>query len=813
MLLSRMSLTGKIAEMYVVASDKPVGYIGYQGVVPAQPALCIPALREQDGSLGVYAATDVTQLPSEVSLGSAWDPELAYQYGVINAKEHRAKGIAMVLGPGINIQRDPRWGRNFEMFSEDPFLTSALGTADIKGIQSQDVMADVKHFVTYNQETNRGTPNDDTIVSMRALHEIYLPPFYSAVVQAHVASVMCAYPLLNGTYSCENPSLLTGLLDLRWGFTGFVRSDSAANASTVDSANAGLDQERGSFYWDNGRLAAAVADGQVPTSTINDAVRRILTQMFRFDLFNDPPTGTISSPASTPADRAFALKVAERGVVLLQNTGRILPLSTAITRSIAVIGPDGTTDPLTAGGGSSHVRASYVISPLKGITARAGARATVTSYSGTDPAQAAAAAAKAQVAVVFASYFEREAHDLKSISLPGTQNALIRSVAAANPNTVVVLNTGGPVMMPWLSSVKGVLEAWYPGQEDGRAIAAVLFGDLDPSGHLTETFPTSLSEIPTASRSQFPGVDDKVDYSEGLDVGYRWYDAKHVTPLFPFGYGLSYTSFSFRHLTVTPTSVVNSTSGPDTSKGQGAMVAKVTAVITNTGHARGSDVAQLYIGDPAVAGEPSRQLEGFHRVTLRPHQSQAVTFTITGHELSYFNSAADGWTLANGRFSIFVGDSSALTSLPLRGTLNVTKTIGNRYVQLTAPATVEPGATFTAKAQFVNDGNLPITDGTVRFGVPSTWNFVPLDGTSGLSLAPAQSAARYFRVTIPESAEGEARSLMAQLTSAGTDGAGDLSASATVSVPVPITVSARSPVVVAAGGSASAGVFDYQSYV
>ena len=238
----------------------------------------------------------------------------------------------MVLGPGINIDRDPRWGRNFEMFSEDPLLTSALGTADIEGIQSQGVMADVKHFVTYNQETNRGTPNDDTIVNTRALHEIYLPPFYGAIVQAHAASVMCAYPLLNGVYSCQNPSLLTGLLDQRWGFAGFVRTDSDANASTVDSANAGLDQERGSFFWDNGQLAAAVAAGQVRTSTINEAVRRILTQMFQFNLFNDPLTGNLSSPAATPADNAFAQNVAQRGTVLLQNTGNVLPLSTATTK-------------------------------------------------------------------------------------------------------------------------------------------------------------------------------------------------------------------------------------------------------------------------------------------------------------------------------------------------------------------------------------------------------------------------------------------------------------------------------------------------
>ena len=578
MVLSRMSLADKIAEMYINQPTTTGPYAGYEGWVPSQPALCIPALIEQDGSLGVaYGATGVTQLPAEVSLASAWDPSLAYQYGVVNGQEHRAKGIALVLGPGVNIQRDPRWGRNFEMFSEDPFLTSALGTANIEGIQSQDVMADLKHFVTYNQETNRDTPYDNTIVSARALHEIYLPPFYSAIEQAHVASIMCAYPLLNGEYSCQNPGLLTGLLDDRWGFPGFVRSDSGANVSTVDSANAGLDQERGSFYWDNGQLAAAVAAGQVRSSTITEAVRRILTEMFQFDLFNNPPTGNLSTPASTPADNAFAQNVAQRGTVLLKNTGSILPLSTATTKSIAVIGPDGTTSPQTSGGGSSHVTASSVISPLAGITSRVGSAATVTSYSGTDPTQAATTAQQAQVAIVFASYPESEGSDLTNISLPNGQDAMIEAVAAANPNTIVVLNTGGPVLMPWLSSVKAVLEAWYPGQDDGAAIASVLFGDVDPSGHLPQTFPTSLSEIPTASPTQFPGVNGQVAYSEGLDVGYRWYDAEHVTPLFPFGYGLSYTSFRFSHLTVTPGSVVNSASGPDAQHGQGARLARVTA--------------------------------------------------------------------------------------------------------------------------------------------------------------------------------------------------------------------------------------------
>jgi beta-glucosidase-like glycosyl hydrolase len=802
-----MSLTDKIAEMYINEPTTTGPYAGYEGYVPAQPALCIPALMEQDGSQGVaYGATNVTQLPAEISLASAWDPTLAYQYGVVNGQEHRAKGIAVVLGPGINIQRDPRWGRNFEMFSEDPLLTSALGTADVEGLQSQQVMADVKHFATYNQETNRGTPNDNTIVNPRALHEIYLPPFYSAITQAHAASVMCAYPLLNGVYSCQNPGLITGLLNERWGFTGFVRSDSAANASTVDSANAGLDQERGSFYWDNGQLAAAVADGEVRTSAINQAVRRILTQMFQFNLFNDPPTGNLSTPASTPADNAFALNVAERGVVLLQNAASILPLSSASTKSIAVIGPDGTTDPQTAGGGSSYVTPSSVISPLSGITARAGSGATVTSYSGTDPTQAAVAARQAQVAIVFASYPEGEGSDLTSISLPNNQDAMIEAVAAANPNTIVVLNTGGPVLMPWLSSVRAVVEAWYPGQDDGTAIASVLFGDTDPSGHLPETFPTSLSEIPTASPNQFPGVGGQVDYSEGLDVGYRWYDAKYVTPLFPFGFGLSYTSFSFSHLKITPGSVVNSASGPDTPKGQNARLARVTARITNTGNVRGSDVVQLYVGDPTAAGEPPRQLEGFRRVTLQPHQSRTVSFAITGHELSYFNATANGSTLPNGRFSVYVGSSSALSSLPLRGNLRVTRTIGNRYVRLSAPGAVQPGATFIAKARFVNDGNLAITDGVVRLGFPSSWPVVRLARTRVLSLAPGHSATRYFRVTAPPQAEGEVKSLKAQLSSAGVDGAGDLSATATISVRGPITVSASAPVIVAPGSSASATV-------
>ena len=313
-----------------------------------------------------------------------------------------------------------------------------------------------------------------------------------------------------------------------------------------------------------------------------------------------------------------------------------------------------------------------------------------------------------------------------------------------------------------------MLEAWYPGQEDGTAIASVLFGDTDPSGHLTETFPTSLSAIPTASPSQFPGVDGQVHYSEGLDVGYRWYDAHHVTPLFPFGYGLSYTSFRFSHLTVTPEIVRQQRLwARRPPSGQGAPLVHVTAQITNTGSVTGSDVVQLYLGDPAAAGEPPRQLEGFRRVTLSPHQSRTVTFTITGHELSYFNTAANGWTLPDGRFSVYVGDSSALASLPLRGKLHGHQDDRQTLRQLTAPATVNPGTTFTATARFVNHGNLPIIDGTVRLRFPAGWKVVRAARARRFRSPPGQSTTRNFRVTAPEEAEGDATNLTAQLVLGG----------------------------------------------
>jgi beta-glucosidase len=809
-LLSAMTLDQKIKEMHVFSRTSTGRYAGYEGFVPAQPRLCIPPLIEQDDSLGVAArATGVTQLPAAVALSSAWNPSLAYRYGVINGAEHWRKGIDMALGPGVNIQRDPRWGRNFEMLSEDPYLSARLVTAETEGMQSQHVLADVKHYVAYNQETYRNTPADDVIVSDRVLHEIYLPGFRAATMQAGAASVMCSYASLDCTFDCQNRRLLTGVLDAAWGYKGFVRSDAGANHSTVASVNAGLDQEKGSDYWDKGQLAAAVRDGQVSAATVNDAVTRILTPMFRLGLFNHPPTGRLSNVVTTAKHAAFARTVAEQGAVLLKDARRALPLRGI--SSIAVIGPDGGTGAYTAGGGSSRVIPPYVVTPCKGIKARAGSNVKVTCSQGasssgslqTAPAQqftapetgvyrftltsqgpsrltvngrpvitassphgpgpglttktgriglesgqrvpviadyapaagmsspssaslswhvlvspgqarsmraaAARAAARSQAAIVFVDKPESEGCDLTAIGLSGDQNRLIRAVAAANPDTIVVLNTGGPVTMPWLFQVRSVVEAWYPGQEDGNAIAAVLFGDVDPSGHLPETFPKSLSQVPASTPARWPGVNGRVKYLEGLDVGYRWYEAKGITPLFPFGYGLSYTSFSFRHLRISPSSI--------------SLMGRVSvaATVTNTGTRTGAEVAQLYLADPPADGEPPRQLKGFHRVTLGPGKSVRVHFTLTPADLSYWDSRAGNWVVADGTYRVMVGDSSAIAGLPLSGSLRVNGTTGARNVVIRAPAGAWAGKTFTGTTALTPGGDLILDRVRLQLGAAAGW--------------------------------------------------------------------------------------------
>jgi beta-glucosidase len=764
LLLSKMTLANEITMVEGRGTAQP--YVFYMA---AQPSLCIPAIGLEDGPLGVGdGLTGVTQLPSGASLAATFDTSLASRYGAVIGQEEWGKGAAVNLGPTVNILRDPRWGRSFEAFTEDPFLNAALAVHEIGGVQAQGEMSQVKHFAAYNQETNRNTPADDVIVSNRTLHEIYLPAFEQAVTQAKVASVMCAYSVINGNFACQNPYLETRVLKQRWGFPGFVTSDYTALHSTQGAVD-GTDMEQPFNIYFGAALQADVENGTIPRSVVDNMVSRIATEMFRFGIFNHPPTGTTSASVTTPAHQAVSEHVAEEGTVLLKNDGGVLPLPAGRAGTVAVIGPAASAAPTPTGGGSAFVTAPFSVTPLQGLQAAAGPGTSVVyqqslptdtslpaipapalspayaptplggSYTGTLTApetgtyvlaitnpcgcynattlsvdgteilsnpstppvhtysaavqlqaghtyqiqisgnssaltwatpsalapgisQAAATARSARVAVVVVSDdTETEAADRPDLSLPSAQDELISAVAAANPHTVVVIDAGAPVAMPWLGQVAAVVDAWYPGESNGTALASVLYGATDPSGHLPVTFPQSLSQVPASTPAQFPGVGGKVLYSEGIDVGYRWYDARNLTPLFPFGYGLSYTSFAFSDLRVTPPQLA----------GRGALV-KVTARVTNTGRVAGSEVAQLYLDDPADAGEPPRQLKGFQRVALGPGQSGVVSFTLDAHDLSYWNDAANGWVVPPGGFRIYVGDSSALSGLPLRGGFTVT---------------------------------------------------------------------------------------------------------------------------------------------
>jgi beta-glucosidase len=667
-LLSSMSAAQEVS---LLTGTSGSGYVGH---IPAISSLCIPGLNLEDGPAGVGdGMSNVTQLPAPVDVAATWDTSAEQAYGQVIGAEQLAKGTTIDLGPTINMVRDPRWGRAFESVGEDPLLNGTLGAAVIQGVQSTGEMAQVKHLAVYNQETNRNTASDNAIVAARTLQEMYLPAFRDAVQQGAASSVMCSYSTINGTYACQNPYLLTTALRQQFGFQGFVTSDWGGTHATAASANAGLNMDmpgNDGFY--GTALSSAVSGGSVSKATLDSLTSQVLTEMFAFGLFDKAPTGSTSATATSAAHQATAQSVAEEGTVLLKDSGSVLPLGPGAT-SIAVIGADASTSPQTAGGGSAGVNSSGTVTPLQGITGRAGSGITVSYNSGSSASSAASLAASSSVAIVFASKSESEGSDLGNIDLASSDNSLISAVAAANPHTVVVLNTGSAVTMPWLSSVAGVLEAWYPGQEDGNAIAALLFGDANPSGHLPVTFPTALSQVPASTTAQWPGTGGTVQYSEGLDVGYRYYDANNLTPLFPFGFGLSYTTFSFSSLSV------------GTLPNGGA--ATVTATVTNTGSREGADVAQMYVTDPAASGEPPRQLEGFARVDLQAGQSKTVSFPLTQANLQYWNASANAWATSTGNYTISVGDSDR--NLPLTGTLAVTSAQLGQPVTLTNPGPQE----------------------------------------------------------------------------------------------------------------------------
>lgn len=652
-IVSKMTLQEKIDQLHGIRTPDHRRY------VPPLPRLHIPAMLVSNGPAGAGPGDPkpqepATALPAPISLAATWDASTARLYGVIAGRESRDLGNGLLEGPDVNIARVPQNGRTFEAFGEDPYLTSRMGVAEIDGIQTQHIIADVKHYDANNQESDRFKVNE--IVGERALHEIYLPAFDAAVHQAHVASVMCAYPKVNGTYNCQDDLLMNQILKKDWGFQGFITSDFGATHSTVPSALAGMDLEMPTgIYW-GAALPQAVKAGKVPMRVIDDKLVRRYRTMMELGVFYHPPKHKVI-PAKE--DGAIARRIAEEGMVLLENQGNLLPLDAAKLHSIAVVGPY-AAKASTGGGGSSQVVPLYTVEPVKGIRDRAGRKIKVTFADGSDIQQAVRLAKAADVAIVMVGGDETEGRD-HPITLQGNQSQLVEAVAAANPRTVVVLKSGSVELMPWEDKVPALLEAWYPGEEDGNAVAAVLFGDFDPSGKLPLTFPRRLADLPAHTPEQYPGVDGEVHYSEGVFVGYRHYDEKDIKPLFPFGYGLHYTTFAYKSLKVSAASV--------SSTGKGTVT--VDLDVTNTGSRAGAEVAELYLGFPSTAAvpEPPKQLKGFERVELKPGQTGHLQMVFDSHELSFWNTSSHAWAIMPGEYRVMVGASSR--DIRLRGRFSV----------------------------------------------------------------------------------------------------------------------------------------------
>jgi beta-glucosidase len=650
-LIGQMTLDEKIQ---MVHGQHLTGLIGY---VPAIPRLGIPELTLTDGPAGIRHGPG-TAFPAPVALAASWDRALAEGYGAAMGAEAKAKGQSILLAPMVNIVRVPEGGRNFETFGEDPYLTAQIATADIKGIQSQGVMAEVKHYAANNQEKQR--LNVSAEVDERTLREMYLPAFEAAVKEARVGSVMAAYNKVNGTYSSENTHLLKDILKEEWGFEGFVVSDWGATHSTVAAANNGLDMEMPTGQFFGAKLNEAVKAGQVSEATLNDKVRRILRMMMRFGFFDRPPA---TGPVDYNAQAQIARRVAEAGVVLLKNEASLLPLDLSAFKSIAIIGPyaDGAT---SGGGGSARISPLYTISPLAAITQRVGKKASVrfarfvpgTDLSKNDPPTTGAAlmaettkiARSCDLAIVFARDFETEGADRESIGLPNEQDQMIAAVLDANKRTIVVLNTGSIVLLnKWVDSAPAILQAWYPGQDDGNVIADVLFGVVNPSGKLPLTFPRARQDVAVSTPEQYPGVSGIGQYSEGIFIGYRHFDKHKIEPQFPFGHGLSYTSFEYSNIRLSRSHIK---SGEPLT---------VEVQLKNTGRREGAEVVQFYIQDVQASVErPVKELKGFEKVLLKPGQSKVVRAEFNERSFAFYDTKQKKWVVEPGQFQVLVGSSS-----------------------------------------------------------------------------------------------------------------------------------------------------------
>ncbi|MDQ0972462.1 beta-glucosidase [Neobacillus niacini] len=599
--------------------------------------------------LGIYNSVPSTCFPSAAGMASSWNRDLIQKVGVALGEECQAEDVAVLLGPGVNIKRSPLCGRNFEYFSEDPYLASEMAANHVKGVQSQGVGTSLKHFAANNQEHRR--MSTDAVVDERTLREIYLASFEGVVKQSQPWTVMCAYNKVNGEYASENEYLLNDILKDEWGFEGFVVSDWGAVNERADGLSAGLELEMPSSNGSGDqKIVNAVRNGKLSEEKLDKALERLLRVIFM-----SVDHKTENAVYNKDEHHQLAREMARESMVLLKNEDNVLPLKKQGT--IAVIG-EFAKKPRYQGGGSSHVKPTKLENIVEEIEKSAGKQSNVLyaqgyrldsdEIDGTLIAEAKEVAAQADTVVLFVGLpdrYESEGYDREHLRMPANHRQLVEAAAEVNRNIVVVLSNGSPIEMPWLGNVKGVLEAYLGGQALGGAIADLLFGDANPSGKLAETFPRQLSDNP--SFLNFPGEGDKVEYKEGIFVGYRYYDTKKVEPLFPFGYGLSYTTFEYSNLSISQKEI------------QDTDTVKVSVNVKNTGDRAGKEIVQLYVKDvESTVNRPEKELKGFEKMDLQPGEEKTVTFTLNKRAFAYYNVDLKDWHVETGEFEILVGKSS-----------------------------------------------------------------------------------------------------------------------------------------------------------
>ncbi len=647
--------------------------------------LGLPAVMMSDGPSGLRKQNDAADhlgindsiravcFPASASLASSFDVELARRLGRTLGQECQAENLAMLLGPGLNIKRSPLCGRNFEYYSEDPALAGQMGTALVEGLQSTGAASCIKHFAANSQETDRMV--SDSVMDERTLHEIYLPAFETVVKQAKPRAVMCAYNKLNGTFCSESKELLTDILRTRWGYEGMVVTDWGAVKDRAKGVAAGLDLEMpGGSRRGIDQVLAAVKDGTLREEQLDQTALRVLEFVCAALDAADP-----QAVFDREADYQTARQIAAECAVLLKNDRAVLPLAEGET--VALIG-DFAASPRYQGGGSSHVNSARVSAARDcmpaGMTWTRGYDQAADLPDAAQQAEAVRAAQNAGAAVILAGLperYESEGVDRTTLEMPANQNALIEAVAAVQPNTVVVLYNGAPVTMPWLDKVAAVLEMYLPGDAGGQATLDLLYGRANPSGKLAETFPQKLEDTP--AYLNFPGENAVTEYREGIFVGYRYYDKKRMDVLFPFGHGLSYTSFAYSDLTVDRDTLTD------------ADTLTVCVTVTNTGSCFGKEAVQLYIAPPAgMRQRPVRELKAFAKAALEPGQSQTLEFTLTGRDFAYYEPLLHDFYAESGRYGIEIGASSRDIRLRAAVALLATRSLPRRFTEFSTLADV-----------------------------------------------------------------------------------------------------------------------------